>query len=139
MYVYQSKEACIIYVEQRCYAYLTIEGFFNSEKLKDFSLKIIELCRTEKVSKLLFDSTKLTIIKLDDINWLLKNVIPDLKQQELQKVAFIMPENNFGFVSINRLLCTVDKDRVKLFESFEQAEEWLFDMVDSVVYSKEIL
>jgi hypothetical protein len=130
MIVYQSKDACIIHIEKRNYAYLAIEGFFDSSRLKDFSLKVIELCRTKGVSKLLFDVSKITVIKSEDIEWLQENIVPKLKNAESNRYAIVCPENQFGLISVNRILSYTDKNKFKFFPNIERAEDWLFKSVN---------
>jgi hypothetical protein len=119
-------EACIIYVESKNYAYMALEGFVESAKIKEFALKTSELCKQKKVSCIIFDTSKLQIIKQIDIQWLIEQVFPVLRNYNLSKIAFLLPENPFGLTSLKSLIKHIDTNKVEVFQKMEEAEAWIF-------------
>lgn len=126
MIIYNSNEACIIWVEKRKYIYLAVDGFLESHKIKAFTEQLINICKTQDVQGIIFDTTKITIIKPKDLKWINEEVIPKLRIGKIKKVAFLYPENSFGSLSIDRIKQNVIVSEAKIFRKLEDAEKWLF-------------
>jgi len=120
-------ETCIIFIEGKNYAYLALEGFIETEKIKEFAGKLIDLCSKKKVTRLLFDTSKLSIIKPSDLEWVINEILPNLRFKHIEKIAFLLPENPFGFVSVRNLMKHIDNKKVEVFRRMEHAETWIFE------------
>ena len=126
MIVHNSMESCIIHVESRNYAYLAVEGFIDSKKTKEFAEKLVSLCLHNKIGMIMFDSSKLSVIKPTDMEWIFEQVLQPLRYCSIDKVAFLMPESTFGIVSVKKLIQHIENCSTGIFRNIEQAETWLF-------------
>jgi len=107
--------------------YIVIEGYLNAETLPGFNKALVNGVMHSDVKKLLFDTTKINVIKSEDILWLNENLMPYLAKNRLMKVAFIKPENAFGSKSVETLAGIMkNHTNVKILPNMELAERWLF-------------
>lgn len=126
MIVYNSDEACILYIKKRNYIYLAIEGYLDSEKIKVFSQELLGICTEKKISKILFDTSKLRIVKEVDLEWLFNDIFSVLRSLNIKRIALLNPQNAFGYITIKRITGEIKKSKVKILDTMEEAEGWLF-------------
>ncbi|MBN2486401.1 MAG: hypothetical protein JXB34_10550 [Bacteroidales bacterium] len=126
MIIYESMDACIIYIESKNYAYLAIEGFIDSSKIKEFASKFTSLCLNKKGLKVIFDSSKITTVKNSDLQWIAENILPLLQNNDIQKIAFLSPESPFGQMAVQKFSKNITPGKAEVFHSMEQAENWIF-------------
>lgn len=127
MILYNSANASVMYLKRREYIYVALEGFLNSETLSGFNKALAEGVIHRDVKKILIDTSKINVIKSEEIQWLTDNMSPYLAKNRISKVAFIKPENIFGFKSIEALTNAMkNKINVNVLLNMEQAEHWLF-------------
>lgn len=126
MIYYNNSQACVIYLKEKNSAYAAIEGFVESDTIKDFVLKIIELCSKTHIKSILIDTSKIEIIKSSDIEWILTNTLESFKKQPLQKIAYVSPQNVFGENSIKKLFLKNTCKEIKKFSNLEDAESWVY-------------
>ena len=127
--VYNSDEACILYIKKRNYIYLAIEGFLNSEKTKAFYKSMVDICRKKNITRILFDTSKLGTIKEDDLQWIFKEAAEAITPINIKKISFVSPQNSFGKWTISRIFTGFKDLNAKVLDSIEEAENWLFEDV----------
>ncbi len=114
-----------MHTEKRGYIYIAISGELNSEKFKEFNSKLVDLCLKSAIKKIIFDSSQLSVVNQDSIEWLKKQVIPSLAFYPLEKIALLCPDNPILKLIIKKLLNNEDHSRAKIFDTIEGAERWL--------------
>ncbi|HAM98763.1 MAG TPA: hypothetical protein DCQ26_09130 [Marinilabiliales bacterium] len=127
MIYYSNLQACLMFIKDRNIAYMAVEGFLESGKVKDLMQKTVELCLKQKVHYLLIDSSRLEVVKTDDIRWIVMEIYPLLRQTSLKKVGYVRSQNVFGQVSLEKLLPKNTTKEIKFFSTLELAESWLLD------------
>lgn len=129
--IYNSAEACILYIKKRNYIYLAIEGFLNSEKTKSFYKSMVTICLEKNITRILFDASKLGTIKEDNLQKMFKDATQTFYSLNLKKIAFLSPKNSFGYWAISRIFSGLKDIENKILETMEDAEIWLFENVNS--------
>ena len=130
MMLYDSLEACIIHIERKEYAYVAVEGYLVTEKLMNFLDRLVFLCTKKTVKKIFFDTSKLSVVNKNDVIWIKEHVFPALSYCNIEKVAFLMPENPFGALALKALIIETKHATMKIFNSMEEAEKWIFKKVE---------
>jgi hypothetical protein len=126
MIVFNSMEACIIYIESKHYAYMAIEGYLQTSKIKEFASKFAALCQERMVHFLIFDTSKIAAVKHNDLIWIVDNILPIIQNSSIKRTAFLIPENPFGEIALNSFLKKINSPNVEVFEKMELAEKWVF-------------
>lgn len=126
MIYFNNEKACVIYLKHKDTAYIAVEGFVDSISVRKLMMKILELCQKKNVKSLLIDSSKLDIIRDDDIKWIQQEVYPGFKFLHLKRIAYIKPVNVFGEKSIKKLIPKETLKEFKEFFSIEEAERWVY-------------
>lgn len=127
MLYYSNNQACIIYMQNKQTAYVAVEGYFCGQAVHDFMDKLVELCKRSDVKKMLIDSSKIEVLKTDDINWINQNIYPQLKKIHIEKISLVKPQSIFGEVSVNKLIPKDTNKVIQKFAKIEEAETWLFN------------
>jgi len=114
-------------MKTREYMYVAIDGYPNMEKLNEFYSALLKGITKSNANSFLFDTSKISVIKGEDLHWLCSNLVPILSKHKGLRVAFIMPENIFGIKSVDTL-CKLMRNSadVSIFPNMEKAESWLF-------------
>lgn len=126
MIYYNNSKACVIYLKEKNSAYVAIEGFVESITVKEFMTKILELCSKMHIKSILLDSSKLEVLKSQDIDWILNNTYAQFSELPLQRIAYISPQNIFGETSLKKLICKSSCKEFKKFSCIESAESWIY-------------
>jgi hypothetical protein len=123
--VFNSMEACIIHIESKHYAYIAIEGYLQTSKIKEFASKYATLCQKRMVHYTIFDASKITDIKHNDLIWIVGNILPIINNSSIKRIAFLIPENPFGEIALNSFFKKINSPNVEVFENMELAENWV--------------
>ncbi|MBN1118874.1 MAG: hypothetical protein JXA77_16815 [Bacteroidales bacterium] len=129
MLVYNSENSCIIHIEKKMSLYLAIEGYMESLKIKEFAKALVEFCLTKKIKHIFFDTSKISVVKHEDLFWVTENVFPKLQDSEIEKVAFLLPAKSFGYMAVKILADRIEKKQNKVFARLEEAEKWLYGSI----------
>jgi DNA-directed RNA polymerase subunit F len=127
MMIYNSKEACILYIKKRNYVYLAVEGFINSEKIKEFYESLVKVCREKNIKRILFDTSKLGAIKENDLQWIFQSTADTVNPLNIYKIAFLSPKNVFGSRTVSKIFSELHDLKAEVFDNMEDAENWLFE------------
>jgi len=111
----------------RKYMYISLEGFLDSVTFSEINKALINGVSQSDVNKFLFDTSRIGVIKNEEMIWLTENMAAWFAKNRMSKVVFIKPENVFGNKSIETLAhaMSISID-VKILPCMEQAEKWLF-------------
>ena len=105
-----------------------IEGFLNTEKFMEFGLESNELLKKHSVYKQLNNIKNMKVLTKNIQDWIDEVWFPKAKISGLKYLAFVVPNDTFGKVSMN----TVNADAttkfgigIEYFTDEEQAKQWL--------------
>lgn len=102
----------------------------SSEEYRAGVALIKEGILENKASFLLIDSRRISNVPFADQQWIKREIAPDLVSSGLQKLARVLTEDVFNYISFENLLQTINEDRqarveVAQFTSVEAALAWL--------------
>jgi len=126
------EKVCIIYLKQKTTAYIAVEGFVDSATVRKLMMKTVELCSKMNVKSLLVDSSKLEVLRDEDVKWILQEVYPRFKLLPLKKIAYIKPGNTFGEISMKKLIPKNTSREFKQFSCIEEAEKWTYKSFNKI-------
>jgi hypothetical protein len=127
MIYYSTTNACIMFIEKYSTAFLVLEGYINEKTILEFAQKAHELCIKSQVTKIIFDTSGLEILKKEEMAILSDKLIPLFHHSHIGKIAYLKPKNAFGELSMNLLMNIKSINKIKKFESLEEAEKWIYD------------
>jgi len=126
MIYYSSSQACVIYMKSKNSIYIAIDGFIDSKTLKAVTIRTIELCNKVQAHSILLETSKLEVLKNEDIDWIKEKMHPLFKVVEIKRIGFVRPQSVFGELSINRLIPVVSERQYRKFDTIEEAEKWVY-------------
>lgn len=102
----------------------------SSEEYRTGVEQIKQLVLEKEVIFLLIDSRRLRNVPFDDQQWIKREIAPDLISSCLQKLARVLTEDVFNYISFEYLLQNITdehKTRIEIaqFTSMEAALAWL--------------
>lgn len=128
MVYFEDKNWVIEWDDVRKWVKVDIIGFVQGEAHKNGSLKIVELLKQKKATKLLTDTRQSKVLGLAEQKWVNEVWVPMLKAAGTRYTATILPQNVIAQMSINAIAKT-NKDVTDLengyFGSLEEAQNWL--------------
>jgi hypothetical protein len=127
MIYYSTTNACIMSIDKYSTAFLVLEGYVNETTIKEFGQKAHELCIKSEVSNVIFDTSRLEILKKEEIAVLSDKLIPLFQHSHINKIAYLKPQNAFGELSMNLLMNIKTINKIRKFNSLEEAEKWVYD------------
>lgn len=126
--LYNADNASLLYIKKREYLYLTVEGFVRKETLEMLTNALIKGITETTVRRIIFDTSKIKVIKKEDIALFLETITPILDKRSVRKIVFINSDDIFGNKSVELLAsCLNSKIPTKIFSNMERAELWLFN------------
>lgn len=99
-------------------------GFINTEDFKKTIDQVIALSEKYKIEKILSDTSKQSILKMEATDYA-ASVVPKILKNGVRKMAFLVPENIFAKLSVNNFIDKSGKEEIKYFANKQKAEEWL--------------
>ena len=125
MEIYKSNDATITYNNDHQCIHQTVKNFLHSDELKRFQTKLIDFCKTNHPKKVITDSSKLKVVKTNDLNWMSNEVLPALSRSGVQYFAIIMPDNPFGEMAVKMFVETSSDITMKIFNDLPSAQQWI--------------
>lgn len=102
-------------------------GFLNLERFKDVANNNLDILKEKHLHLMLVNLTKLGVMPKENQLFIQQEWFPRAIQSNLQRIAFLVPENPFGQASMKN----ANKDEqtlpieIKYFFDRKQAIEWL--------------
>ncbi|BDX38218.1 hypothetical protein CYCD_15730 [Tenuifilaceae bacterium CYCD] len=126
--LYNTNSASMLYIKKREYLFLSIEGFANTRTLSELVEALNYGISHNHVKKIIFDTSKVKVIKKEDIQLLTLTLIPLLSKSAVSKIAFINSDDVFGNKSVS-MLASIFTEHIptQAFPNMESAEIWLFN------------
>ncbi len=126
--VYNCEEACVLYIKKRNYIYISVEGYLNRGKIRDFINNSKGFCFEKGINKILFDASELNPSHKNNLVENLNTIIGEIFFFNLERIAFLCPKGSLGYQFIRNILKeTEKKDNTKILDTLEEAEDWLFN------------
>jgi hypothetical protein len=102
-------------------------GYSTSAQFREGTELMLQTLLEHKCSKVLAIIKDMTIIGMEDQQWLEKKFLPRAIQAGFKAIAMIKPANYFNKVAVESVSYKVDKDKltINFFEYIGEAREWL--------------
>jgi hypothetical protein len=131
--VYNSDEACILYIKKRNYIYMSVEGYLNRGKIQGFIKSSKGFCSEKGINKILFDTSKLNPDRKNNLGESIRAIIDEIVFFNPERIAFLCPKNSWGYQLLYEILKEAGKGNTKMLGTLEEAEDWLFSNVPAKV------
>lgn len=109
----------------------TFKGFMSSEQFRDFLSKglkhLIEKKKNHKKILWLADTSKHVVQPDKDTRWVAEEWNPKALKEGIQHVAFVLPDNVFGGMSIKKYAEAAEKKDemiIQMFGDIQSAKNW---------------
>jgi hypothetical protein len=103
----------------------TWKGNVSSEEYREGVLKVLEIFREQKVSKVISDTKEQANVKKEDVDFEEK-LVPEFIKSGMKCYAFVIPTNSFAKLSVERFKKESEsKLPLQYFDDVEKAREWL--------------
>jgi hypothetical protein len=114
-------------------------GFVISEQFREYILKLADVLKEHHSQygqlNMLADTRELQVIPPKDIEWVNQNINPLYVENGAGFEAFLVPEDEYGKMSINRYIRQTTQHGdfiVQLFNSLDKANAWLKSVYPNV-------
>lgn len=128
MVYYEDKNFVVEWDEVSKWVKVDMIGFVQGEAHKKGSLKIAELLKEKKATKLLTDTREAKVLGLAEQKWVNEVWVPMIKAAGTRYTATVLPQNVIAQMSINAIAKT-NKGASDLennyFGTMEEAKSWL--------------
>ena len=128
MVYFEDKNWVIEWDEIRKWVKADMIGFVQGDAHRNGSMKIVELLKQKKASKLLTDTRQAKVLGLAEQKWVNEVWVPMLKAAGTRYTATVLPQNVIAQMSINAIAKT-NKGVAELengyFGTMEEAQDWL--------------
>jgi hypothetical protein len=125
MTLYQSPNARITYDATNNVLTQTINGYLNTNSLREFQGELVKICSQKKISKIIADTKNQKVLKKEDMDWMIENVIPSLKSCNIKQFAILMPDNIFGQAAVETFAQAAGELEVKIFSDHSTLHTWI--------------
>ncbi len=130
MILHSSDEMSLIYLRERGLIYFTIVGFTKTNAIRELFEQLKENREKIKSDKLLFDTSKLGVMRQIDQNIFLEELMPLFREIGIKKTALIKTSDAFGQGKIKALVSSADNEEIQVFDDMITAERWLLAYVE---------
>jgi hypothetical protein len=117
------------YIDQQLGALVAVfDDFMKPEEFKRRCNRTLELVKETSLTKVLVDTRELKVMVQENQRWIDEVWYPDAMRAGLRYMAFIMPEDFFGKISVetsNRRVVREGVIQVHYFDVEQLARDWL--------------
>jgi len=99
-------------------------GFASSDKFREAIDKTNDFVKRNDVKTILSDTLNQNVVKPEDSDYAAR-VIPTMVNNGMKAMAFVVPENVFTQLSLNKFSDSVKGDTTGYFKTLAEAEKWL--------------
>ena len=125
----QSQTECyrIAFQPHTGYVMMKWEGYATSAEFKEGTELMLNTLIKNQATKVLADIKGMTLIGMEDQQWLNNVFLPRAINFGLKAVAITWPDYYFNKVAVETVSDNIDKTRLQVafFDTKAQAEEWL--------------
>jgi hypothetical protein len=102
-------------------------GYATSQQFKEGTELMLETLVNNHTNKVLADIRDMTLIGLEDQQWLEKQFLPRAIESGFRALAILRPSYYFNKVAVESVSYKVDQDKLRIafFDNRQSAEQWL--------------
>ncbi len=102
-------------------------GYATSGQFREGTELMLNPLIQSKCAKVLADVRNMTIIGMEDQQWMETNFLPRAIKFGFKKAAIITPISYFNKIAVENISYKVDKEKlwIHFFDSLEEGTEWL--------------
>jgi hypothetical protein len=124
MIVHQNENVKISYDKNKKRLIQEWKGFASSQVFRDAIDKTSDFVKANDVRTIISDTLQQNVVKPDDAEYA-ASVIPTMARNGMKAMAFIVPENVFTKLSLDKFSHSVKGENTKYFKTRDEAESWL--------------
>lgn len=128
MVYFEDKNWLIEWDEIRKWVKVDMIGFVQGEAHRNGSMKVVELLKQKKATKILTDTRQAKVLGLAEQKWVNEVWVPMMKAAGMRYTATVLPQNVIAQMSINAIAKTnktVTDLENAYFGTIEEAQDWL--------------
>ncbi|MCK5171007.1 MAG: STAS/SEC14 domain-containing protein [Bacteroidales bacterium] len=118
-----------LFIDQECNAVKAIfDDYIKEDDFKKFATDILNKVQTSGKKKLLYDTRGLKVMSQVIQDWIKEFWFPKANKLGISHMAFIVPENIFGKISMEQTNNKKEKNgniEIQYFNSENSAKEWI--------------
>ncbi|MFO8234849.1 MAG: hypothetical protein R6U04_05550 [Bacteroidales bacterium] len=124
MLVHQNKNVKITFDQNTKRLKQKWDGFASSEIFREAIDKTNEFVKNNDVKTIISDTLNQKVVKSEDADYA-ANTIPKMVSNGMKAMAFVVPENVFTQLSLNKFSTSVKGEITGYFNTIAEAEKWL--------------
>ena len=103
------------------------KGYATSDEFKEGTEYMLRTLSANNAYKVLADIKEMTIIGMEDQQWLDTNFLPRAMQAGFRAIAIVKPDYYFNKVAVESISYKISKDKltINFFDNAAEAKEWL--------------
>lgn len=104
-------------------------GYATSKQFKDGTELMLNTLIKHGASKVLADIRDMTLIGMEDQQWINEVFLPRATKFGFKAIAIIKPRNYFNKIAVETISYKVDKEKltINFFDNIEDARTWLLE------------
>ena len=128
MIIYETPNITRTLYSDKDYMHQQWLGYTKPEDWRKSQLMLISQIRDHKIIKIISDTRKLSVIPIEESEWMAQEIIPLLSDNGLEFLAIIQPKDNFTKMAVDVFKAEAQKHiTIKYFKTFEEAEKWIVE------------
>lgn len=124
MIVHQNKNVKITYDQGEKRLVQEWTGFAPSDVFREAIDKTYEFVKSNNVKTILSDTLQQKVVKPEDAEYA-ASVIPPMARNGMEAMAFVVPENVFTKLALDKFSHSIKGENTKYFKTRAEAEKWL--------------
>jgi len=124
MIVHQNENVKITFGQDKKRLIQEWKGFASSEVFREGIDKTCDFVKKNNVKTIISDTLQQNVVKPDDADYA-ASVIPTMARNGMKAMAFIVPENVFTKLALDKFSHSVKGENTKYFKTRAEAEKWL--------------
>ncbi|MFP3860558.1 MAG: hypothetical protein ACLFUW_07025 [Bacteroidales bacterium] len=124
MIVHQNENVKITFDQSKKRLVQQWEGFASSQVFREGIDKTCDFVKKNNVKTIMSDTLRQNVVKPDDADYA-ASVIPTMVNNGLKAMAFVVPENVFTKLALDKFKSSIKGETTKYFMSKAEAEKWL--------------
>lgn len=101
------------------------EGFLQTDEHQAIGNEILDVAKSNGISKLIIDTANLKVIKQETQQWIETDWFPRAAQQGIKFMAFLVPQDVLGKMSTERVNQKSGGIEIQHVSSMSDAKSWI--------------
>mgnify|MGYP006285230187 FL=1 len=124
MIVHQNENVKITFDQDKKRLIQEWKGFASSQVFREAIDKTCDFVKKNNVKTIISDTLQQNVVKPEDAEYA-ASVIPTMARNGMKAMAFVVPENVFTKLSLDKFSHSVKGENTKYFKTRSEAEKWL--------------